>query len=84
MAIRVKEYDIAMQHLERVMSFFQRKEKWYFKKAEILFARGKKKEAIEALELTLETIDALPLHIQKKPFVLDLDTKAVLLLLEHK
>ncbi|MCG8608864.1 hypothetical protein MJD09_28235 [bacterium] len=58
--VKLNRFDAALQRLEQISIRSARKEKWLFRKGEILKKSGRDHEAQEAYNLALQSLTALP------------------------
>ena len=74
--IDAKYYEKSIEELNNLISDFARKEKWLFKKGEVLFNANRISESKETFLIAIKTIESLSPRFQKQDRVIELKEKA--------
>ena len=64
--IRARQWDAALARLDRQAATAARKERWHYRRAEVLAQAGRNEQAAAALRDCLEAIDLLPPALRKQ------------------
>lgn len=84
LAILEKDHNQALILIDELIETMKRKEKWLFKKAEILEKAGRIQEAYSYCEQATNAIQKLPRHIQGTRLITELEGNIALKMIELK
>ena len=73
--LKLNRVDAALERLERISAQSARKEKWLFRKGEILTKGGRDQEARQAYDLALQSITALPKSRREAKAIRELEAR---------